>query len=105
MWHSRELHFAIDHPTAAGHFPSNPIVPGALILDEVVAAIAGEGSGNTNEVVHIRTTKFLQPVHPGEKLSLRWQNLAGGAIKFECRLAGQTGLAMTGTLEIGPVLP
>jgi 3-hydroxymyristoyl/3-hydroxydecanoyl-(acyl carrier protein) dehydratase len=34
------LSFAPDHPTAAGHFPGNPILPGALLLDEVVLAIA-----------------------------------------------------------------
>ena len=42
MW--RSIGFAFRRPiipTAAGHFPSNPIIPGALLLDEVVAAIAG----------------------------------------------------------------
>ena len=97
MWQSVELHFAGDHSTAAGHFPSNPIVPGALMLDEVVAAIAGDSG------VLIRAAKFLRPVCPGESVNLRWQALAGGAVKFECRLAGQDGLAMTGTLEIGPM--
>jgi 3-hydroxyacyl-[acyl-carrier-protein] dehydratase len=100
MWQSRELEFASDHPTAAGHFPSNPIIPGALMLDEVVMAIAAEGYDGS---ILIRAAKFLQPVHPGESIHLRWQRLAGGAIKFECRLAGQTELAVTGTLEIGPV--
>jgi 3-hydroxyacyl-[acyl-carrier-protein] dehydratase len=99
MWQSVELHFAGDHPTAAGHFPSNPIVPGALMLDEVVAAIAGDSG------VLIRAAKFLRPVCPGERVNLRWQVLAGGAVKFECRLARQGGLAMTGTLEIGPMQP
>jgi 3-hydroxymyristoyl/3-hydroxydecanoyl-(acyl carrier protein) dehydratase len=97
MWQSAELHFPSDHPTVAGHFPSNPIVPGALMLDEVVAAIAGE-AGDSG--VLIRAAKFLRPVCPGERVNLRWQAIAGGAVKFECRLAGQDGLAMTGTLEI-----
>jgi 3-hydroxyacyl-[acyl-carrier-protein] dehydratase len=100
MWQSRQFDFAGDHPTASGHFPSNPIIPGALMLDEVVIAIAGE---DNDDAVTIRTAKFLQPVHPGERVDLRWQKLAGGALKFECRLAGQTELAMIGTIEIGPV--
>jgi 3-hydroxymyristoyl/3-hydroxydecanoyl-(acyl carrier protein) dehydratase len=92
-----ELHFASDHPTAAGHFPSNPIVPGALMLDSVVAAVAGEAAGGA---VTIRAAKFLHPVRPGESLDLRWQSQTNGTIKFECRLAGHSGLALTGTLEI-----
>ncbi len=91
---SAEIVFASNHPTAAGHFPSDPMIPGALLLDEVVAAIAGPGA------VLIRAAKFLQPVRPGERVSLSWQTM-GGAIKFECRRAGQDGLAMSGTLEIG----
>jgi 3-hydroxyacyl-[acyl-carrier-protein] dehydratase len=102
MWQSVELHFASNHPTAAGHFPSNPIVPGALMLDEVVAAIAGEAGDST---VMIRTSKFLQPVCPGESVNLQWKSLADGAVKFECRRMGQDSLAMTGTLEIGPMRP
>lgn len=101
MWHSTGLHFTADHPTAAGHFPSNPIIPGALVLDEVVAAIAGAAS---NRAVTIRAAKFLHPIRPGESLTLRWQSLATGAIKFECQLLGH-GLAVSGMLEIGPVQP
>lgn len=101
MWHTMELRFTSDHPTAAGHFPSNPIIPGALLLDEVVVAIAG---GSDDRKVLIRNAKFLQPVQPGERIDLRWQPLAGGTIKFECRLAGQSGLVMTGTLELGTVV-
>ena len=29
---------AADHPSLAGHFPGNPIVPGVVILEEVVRA-------------------------------------------------------------------
>ncbi len=83
MWHCTEIPFAADHPTAAGHFPGNPIIPGALMLDLVVAAIAGERDG---EAMLIKAVKFLQAVPPGERIDLRWQNLPGG-IKFECRLA------------------
>jgi 3-hydroxyacyl-[acyl-carrier-protein] dehydratase len=100
MWQSIELHFASNHPTAAGHFPSNPIIPGALMLDEVVTAIAGEACAGT---ILIRAAKFLQPVRPGEHVNLRWQSRADGAVKFECQRVGHAGLAMTGTLEISLV--
>lgn len=98
MQQSAEIYFASGHPTAAGHFPSNPIIPGALLLDEVVAAIAGEAGG----VVIIRAAKFLQPVRPGERVNLYWQPIASGGMRFECRRFGEETLAMTGTIEIGP---
>lgn len=100
MWQSAEVRFAKDHPTAAGHFPSNPIIPGALLLDEVVKAIVEAGGG----VIVIRTAKFFRPVRPGENVDVRWQSHADGAIKFECRLAGGDSVAATGTLEIGSAL-
>ena len=99
MWQSILLHFRPDHPTAAGHFPSNPIIPGALLLDEVVAAIAGAAG---HEVVMIRAAKFLQPVRPGESLNLRWQSPSSGTVKFECERGGK-GIVMSGLLEIRPI--
>ena len=103
MWRSVEVRFAKDHPTAAGHFPSNPIIPGALLLDEVVKAVV-EATGSSGETT-IRAAKFFKPVRPGESLQVRWQLLADGAIKFECRLAGGDNVAAAGTLEIGSATP
>jgi 3-hydroxymyristoyl/3-hydroxydecanoyl-(acyl carrier protein) dehydratase len=98
MWQSTALYFASDHPSAAGHFPSNPVVPGALVLDGVAAAIAGE-AGESG--IMIRAAKFLHPIRFGENILLRWQATQGGAVKFECRRAGEETLAMSGTIEMG----
>lgn len=103
MWQSVEVRFAKDHPTAAGHFPSNPIIPGALLLDEVVKAVV-EAAGSGGETV-IRAAKFFKPVQPGDSLHVRWQLLADGAIKFECRLVGRENVAAAGTLEVGSATP
>jgi len=100
MWLTQEVQLPGDHPTAAGHFPGNPIVPGALLLDAVVAAIAGG-----NNAVIIRATKFLQPVRHGEHLQLRWQPLGGALFRYECRRAGDDTLALSGTLETGAATP
>ena len=94
MWQSQDLIFTADHPTAAGLFPSYPIIPGALLLDAVVAAVAGDTT------VTVRAAKFLRPVRPGETLRLRWQSGAGGTVKFECRVGGDD-LAMAGAIEVG----
>lgn len=100
MWRSVEVCFASDHPVARGHFPSNPIIPGALLLDEVVRVVA-EAAGHDGEIM-IRVAKFFRPVRPGDPLLLRWQRFGGAQIGFECRMIGGHVLAASGTLEIGP---
>jgi 3-hydroxymyristoyl/3-hydroxydecanoyl-(acyl carrier protein) dehydratase len=93
MWQEQALLIPADHPTAAGHFPGNPIIPGALLLDAVVAAI-----GQSN--ITIRNTKFLIPTPHGTPLRLRWQG-EGAEKRFECR-TGDNALVMTGTLAAAP---
>jgi 3-hydroxyacyl-[acyl-carrier-protein] dehydratase len=95
---SVEIQFASDHATAAGHFPGNPIIPGALLLDEVLQAIGAHAdSGNA---IAIRATKFFRPVRPGDSVRLQWHVTADGVISFECRLTGDEALAATGRIEI-----
>jgi len=98
MWHAIDVRFDVLHPTAAGHFPGNPIIPGALLLDEVVAACTA-ALGRTRGV-SIRSAKFLHPVRPGDALGVRWRFVADGMISFECRLAAGDVLAASGTLQL-----
>ena len=101
MWQTVERRFADDHPTAAGHFPGNPIIPGAVLLDEVMACIgAAECDG---VVTRIRSAKFLRSVRPGQAICVRWRPLPDGAIGFECRMKEDDVLAVTGALVIAPV--
>jgi len=85
------LSFAKDHPTGPGHFPGNPMIPGALLLDAVIAAIAGD---SRDAPMRIRSAKFLRIVRPGEDVELNWQTLPDGGIKFEGRVGD--ALAVTG---------
>lgn len=71
-----------DHPVFAGHFPGSPIVPGVMLLDSVLQAIAA-ASGITLETCEISSVKFLGPAGPGEELLLRHALSAGGAVHFE----------------------
>jgi len=84
-----DIFFPEHHPSAAGHFPSNPIIPGALILDEVIATLPGGAPG-------IRAAKFFHPLRPGERLRVRW--VAGA---FECHLEDGT-LVASGSVETPP---
>ena len=97
MGNSLEITFAADHPTAAGHFPGNPILPGALLLDAVLIAITG-GKNPTGS--SIRSVKFLRAVRPGSRLRIAW-HMQGEDVQFACSLAETGETAMTGTLLLG----
>jgi 3-hydroxymyristoyl/3-hydroxydecanoyl-(acyl carrier protein) dehydratase len=89
-WQECALVFAPDHPSAAGHFPGNPIVPGALLLDAVLQAVAEDTA------VTIRSAKFLRPVRHGDALRLRWQESGPAQWRFEC--VAPDGVALSGSV-------
>jgi len=99
LQHCAERTFDVDHPAAAGHFPGNPVIPGALLLDEILCAIA-ESRQLTTDSCQIRSAKFLSPVRPGDRVLVRWRAVGGGAVEFECLLSGTGRLAATGTLRL-----
>ena len=85
-----------DHPVARGHFPGNPIVPGAVILDEVLRA--AETSLDLPPCAwEIRAAKFLSPARPGEELCISLVQRAAGELKFECSVGERT--VASGTLR------
>jgi 3-hydroxyacyl-[acyl-carrier-protein] dehydratase len=94
MWHTQGFTLPGDHPSAAGHFPGNPIIPGALLLDAIIAAAAGEAPD-----VLVHNIKFLRPVPHGAALQLRWQEMGGAKIRFECR-TGDDALVLSGSLSV-----
>jgi 3-hydroxymyristoyl/3-hydroxydecanoyl-(acyl carrier protein) dehydratase len=94
---SADLTFAADHPTAAGHFPGNPILPGALLLDSIVHAIS---RGTPPSAVTIRSAKFLQPVHPGDRLRVVWDS-KGADTHFSCTLVGSDEIVVSGIVRLG----
>jgi len=86
------LHFAADHPTAAGHFPGNPIIPGALLLAGVLRSIE-QAEGARCASCNIKTAKFLHPARPGDTVTIEYAISASGTIEFQCTVAGITVLA------------
>ncbi|MDO9165738.1 MAG: hypothetical protein Q7U13_06495 [Rhodoferax sp.] len=86
------------HPAFAGHFPGAPIVPGVVLLDEALHAIAC-ATGVSLAACELRSVKFLSPLAPGVAVVLASEVLATGAIRFEI-LADQRKIA-TGSVLIG----
>ena len=93
------MRFSLDHPTAEGHFPGNPIIPGALLLDEVLLAIA-EGEGRTVGACVIRSAKFLHLVRPGDRIVVRWETHPVDETRFECILLDPERVALSGTVQL-----
>ena len=61
---NREFRIAPDHPSLPGHFPGNPVVPGVLVLEHVLAAI--EAAHGSLPPLRLPQVKFLQPLLPGQ---------------------------------------
>jgi 3-hydroxyacyl-[acyl-carrier-protein] dehydratase len=89
--HRIEHAFPADHPTAAGHFPGNPVIPGAVLLDVVLRAVFGGEPGPCE----VRSAKFLHPVRPGDVMSIRWNE--GDAIRFDCAVGDRP--VLTGSVR------
>lgn len=81
-----------DHPVFAGHFPGQPLVPGALLLAEVLEAVrrvpALAARLGTQPV--LAAAKFLAPVRPGSTLQIDLVPEPGAqrGLRFEVRCAG-----------------
>lgn len=64
--HADSFVIAIDHPALPGHFPGNPVVPGVVVLDHVLA-VAESWRGAPLAVTGLPQVKFLSPLLPEER--------------------------------------
>ncbi len=82
--------FRIDsgHPSLAGHFPGNPVVPGAVLLDHACALFAGANPGC--RVVGIPRVKFLRPVRPDQTVAVWAESSSDDSLRlrFRCVVPG-----------------
>jgi len=79
------LHIAADHPVFAGHFPVFPLVPGAMLVDEVLMAIELAREIDLTSW-HVVSVKFLDAVRPGDDLILEHHAPVAGLIHFTIRV-------------------
>jgi 3-hydroxyacyl-[acyl-carrier-protein] dehydratase len=81
------LKIAANHPTGVGHFPGNPIIPGALLLAEVLRSIE-QSEGRQFSACNVKAAKFLHPARPGDTVEIEYARSAQGTIEFQCTVAG-----------------
>jgi 3-hydroxyacyl-[acyl-carrier-protein] dehydratase len=82
------LTISAEHPALAGHFPGAPVLPGVLLLDEMLRAVELESAAAATHW-RIGSAKFVKPVRPGETLTLEHERQANGSIRFSVSSAGQ----------------
>lgn len=87
MKKQKALNIPTDHPAFAGHFPGTPIVPGVVLLDEVMQAIVTD-TGLPATDWQLSSVKFLSPLKPGESVTIEHERSANGNIKFEVLCEG-----------------
>ena len=101
----RRLNFEVrrkidaDHPSLPGHFPGAPVVPGVVILDEILAALT-EWREDSHLTI-IRAVKFLAPLKPEQPFTISLsasEGAEGGEVHFCCRVEDR--VIVEGRLEI-----
>ena len=83
MGPERMITIGADHPSLAGHFPDHPVVPGVVMLGEIMNVIREMVKANI-EFVGMPAAKFLSPLSPGEPLTIRLDQQGDGAMEFTC---------------------
>lgn len=100
--HRVDIVIPSDHPSAPGHFPGNPIVPGALLLSEIIHAwemiIA-----TRLEKITLKVAKFLSPTLPGDTVSVEFEPMNPTTVKFICMV--KDVLVLSGSLDYAMAQP
>ena len=78
-----------EHPALDGHFPGNPIVPGVVLLTEMLRAVETE-FGRAIQVQEFRTVKFIAPLRPGQPFTICIEAVDACLLKFTMTSDGTT---------------
>ncbi|MDO9433890.1 3-hydroxyacyl-ACP dehydratase [Hydrogenophaga sp.] len=71
-----------DHPAFAGHFPSRPIVPGVVLLDQALLFAQQMRDASDAAPWQVAQAKFFVPVGPSQHLRFALKTTPRGAIAF-----------------------
>lgn len=83
-----------DHTVFAGHFPGDPLLPGALLIDWAMSTFAQRKAGESAQGT-IRQAKFLYPARPGKTLVLSQTPASRGRVRLNVTMQGADGETTT----------
>lgn len=86
--HRQSLFIGADHPALPGHFPGTPVVPGVLLLSQVLDA-ADQWLGTAVHPLRLRQAKFPAPWLPGMQVVATLERNEG-LLRFEVTANDQT---------------
>lgn len=97
------MHFTIaaDHPCLPGHFPGRPLVPGVVVLEQVLRAIAVE-TGMPVGALRLPQVKFMAPLLPGQTAQVM---LEGAPPRWKFRVVHGERLLVRGELVVADGAP
>lgn len=96
MVHERVLSISHDHPSLAGHFPGYPVVPGVVLLNEVLDTLRRRSAASLM-VTGLPMVKFSSPLRPGEIVIIRVDEEGAGRATFSCQVDAR--LIASGAIE------
>lgn len=70
-----------NHPALAGHFPGNPVVPGVVILNELIRATE-EWLHWARDPVSVTSVKFMRCLRPNEPFTLLMERMSETQVSF-----------------------
>lgn len=77
-----------DHPCLPGHFPGRPLVPGVVVLEQVLQAIAQQ-TGVPVTTLRLPQVKFMAPLLPGQTAIIELEGAAPHYWRFKVLRDGQ----------------
>lgn len=83
-----------DHPSLPGHFPGHPVVPGVVVLEQVLDAIAAHDAPLAAPL-RWPQVKFVAPLLPGQSAEVALERV-GDAAHWRWRVSHDGRLLASG---------
>lgn len=98
----RRVRIGPDHPSLPGHFPGHPIIPGVVLLNEVLDSLR-QAMQEPVVVTGLPIVKFHAPLMPGEDVTISIEPDAPGQATFRCHVG--TRLVASGSVDFTAAPP